>query len=57
MTEKLQRLPRGIVEYPSLEILKNVWTESWVSSSRWPCLSRGIGLDDLQRCLIASTIL
>lgn len=28
-----------------------MWTQSWVTSSRWPCLSSGAGQDDHQKCL------
>ena len=36
---------------------KAIWTCSWATSSRRPCLSRGAGSDDLQRSLPTSTIL
>lgn len=36
---------------------KAIWTQSWAGSSRWPCLSKGVGPSDLQRSLPASTIL
>lgn len=35
---------------------KHDWTESWAPSSGWPCLSRGIGLDDLKRLLPTSAL-
>lgn len=31
---------------------KAVWTQSLASSSGWPCLSRVVGPDDFQRCLL-----
>ena len=42
VTEKGNGLPKDLVESPSLEILKNVWTWSWTSASRQPCLTRGL---------------
>lgn len=34
------------------------WTVRWIKDcSRWTCLSRGVGLDDLQRYLCMPTIL
>ena len=40
---------RDFVESSSLEIFGNLQAQSWASGSRWPCLSRGIGQDGLQR--------
>ena len=36
---------------------KPEWAGSWATCSSWPCLSRGVGLGNLQRCLATSTIL
>lgn len=36
---------------------KYTWTSTYVTSSRWPCSSRGIGTDDLWRSLPASATL
>lgn len=36
---------------------KAVWTQSWATGSRWPCLRRGVGPDDLQRSFPTSNIL
>lgn len=33
------------------------WTQSWATVSRWPCFSRGVGLDDLKTSLLTSAIL
>lgn len=35
---------------------KTIWTWSWTTSSRWPCLSKGHWPEDLQRCLPISNI-
>ena len=32
-------------------------TQSWATNSRWPCLNRGVGPNDLQRSLLTPTIL
>ena len=42
----------GFQGYP-----KAIWTWSWATMSKWLCLSRGVGSDDLQRSLPTSTIL
>lgn len=36
--------------------LKLSWTQSWATGSRWPCLSRGVGLGYVRRLLQTSTI-
>ena len=36
---------------------KPVWTWSWTTGSRWPCLIKGVGPDDLQRSLPTSVSL
>lgn len=42
----------GFQGYP-----KGIWPCFWATSSRWPCLSRGVWPDDLQRSLSTSNIL
>lgn len=41
----------------SWRYLNATWTWSWVTSSRWSCLSRKLGPDDLQKSIPTSTIL
>jgi len=36
---------------------KAIWTCSWAAGSTWPCLSKGVWPDALQRTLPASTLL
>ena len=48
MTQHWNRLPRGIVESPSLEVFRTQLGEV-LCSLLW--VSRGVGLDDLQRSL------
>ena len=43
------QLLRGVAESPSLETFRT--RVDTVLRTRWPCLSRGVGLDDLQRSL------
>ena len=50
----LERLPREVVESPSLEIFK---TRSSAVCCRRPCFSRRVGLGDPQRSLPTPTIL
>lgn len=40
-----------------LSILGDIKTSGWATGSRWPCLSRGVGPDDLWRSFPTSTIL
>jgi len=56
VTEHWHRLPREVVESPSFEIFV-IWTWSWMTDSRWSCLSRGVGPDDQKMSLPTSTIL
>jgi len=51
------RLPRGFVNYPSLEIFKTCLDEVLCTWYRWTIFSRGVGLDDPQRSLRIPTIL
>lgn len=39
------------MDSPSLERFKPTWMCSCVTCWRWPCLGRGLRLDDLQGCL------
>ena len=57
VTELWNRLPREVVESPSLEIFTTTWMRSCAACCRWPCFGRGVGLDDPQRSLPTSTIL
>ena len=57
MTEHWNRLPREVVESPSLEILKTRLDEVLCSCCRWPCFGRVVGLDDPQRSLPPATVL
>lgn len=50
------RLPRESMESPSLETFQT-WICAWVTCSRWPCLGRWVGLDDLQKSLLTIIIL
>lgn len=51
------RLLREVMESPFLEILKKPTGNDPEQCSRWPCLSRSAGLDDLKRFLPVSTCL
>ena len=42
VTQHGHRLPRKVVQSPSLEIFKGIWTKSWAMGSAWPLLSRGL---------------
>ena len=44
--EHRHRLPREPVESPSLEMFPALWTWSWTTGCRLPCLSRGVGPSD-----------
>ena len=57
VTEHWHRLPREVVKSSSLEILKKHLDTVLAISSRWSCLSRRVGPDDLQRPLLVSIIL
>ena len=58
LTEPWHRLPREVVESPSLETFKTPpWTRSCAACCRWPCFGRRVGLDDPQRSLPTPTIL
>ncbi|GAB0206015.1 hypothetical protein GRJ2_003067100 [Grus japonensis] len=55
MTEHWDRLPREVVESPSLEIFKTCW-DAILCNLLWVILLyRGVGLDDLQRSLPTPT--
>lgn len=51
---ELKRLPREVVEFPSLEIFKSHL--DCVSGCRYPCLSKEVGPDDFQGSYSTSTI-
>lgn len=58
MFKHWNRLPRQLVEPPSLEMLKTeLDTVLWQPVLADPALSSGVGLDDVQRCLPISAIL
>lgn len=58
VAENCHRLSREVMESPyPCRYSKAAWTWSCAPGSRWPCLSRRIGPDDLQRCLPLSTTL
>lgn len=47
MTEQWNRLPKEVMDFPSLEIFKNL-TGFGLNNLLWmPYLSRGMGLDDI----------
>ncbi|KAK4830127.1 LOW QUALITY PROTEIN: hypothetical protein QYF61_008554 [Mycteria americana] len=50
VTKHWHRLPREVLESPSLEIFKSLM-DMVLSNWLCPCLSRGVGPDDLQRWL------
>lgn len=43
VTEHWHRLHGEVLGSPSQEMFKSIWTQSWATHCRWPCLSRGIG--------------
>ena len=57
MDKDWNRLSGEVVEPCLWGYYKPEWTQSWVPGSRWPCLRRVAGLDDLQRTLPTSTLL
>ena len=57
VTEHWNRLPREVMESPSLEIFKTFLEKSCAMWSKLPCFGRGIGVDDAQRSLPTPTIL
>lgn len=48
VTKPWNRLPKVVMESPSLKILKSHWDMSWAAGSRWLFLSREDGPDDFQ---------
>jgi len=60
VTEHWNRLPRGVVDFPSLEIWrysKPIWMQSYAACSRRTLFGRGVELDDPQRSLPIPNIL
>lgn len=57
VTEHWSRFPREVAESPSLERIKNNHLDTVLMCSGWPCLSREVGLDDLQWSLPTLPIL
>jgi len=57
VTEPWNRLPREVMQSPSLEIFKPAWTRSSAACCRRPCFGARVGLDDPQRSLPTPTIL
>jgi len=57
VTEHLHKFCRRLWSLHSCMYWKAVWTQSRATGFRWPCLSRGAGPHNLQRCLPTSTIL
>lgn len=56
VTKHWNRLPRVVVESPSLEIFKNRLDVVMHNQPKSSCLSRGLGRDDLLKSLLTSTI-
>jgi len=58
MVKHWNKLPRKVVESPSLEMLKTqLDAVLWQPVLADPALSSGVGLDDVQRCLPTSAVL
>lgn len=49
MVERWESLSREIMEFPSLVIFEPNWTQPWETCCSDSTLSRGVGLDNLQR--------
>lgn len=49
MVERWESLSREIMEFPSLVIFEPNWTQPWETCCSDCTLSRGVGLDNLQR--------
>lgn len=49
--QTLTRAARELVECPSLENMKVIWTWSWTTDSGWPSLRWGIRHAELERAL------
>lgn len=43
VTEHWHRLHGEVLGSPSQEISKSIWTWSWATHCRWPCMNRGVG--------------
>jgi len=57
VTEHRNRLPRGVVEFPSLEMFKTHPDKVLAACCMRPYFGRRVGLEDLQRSLLILTIL
>lgn len=57
VVKRWQRLPGVFMRLHLWRSLKPIWTQSWATGSRRPCLSGGFGVADLKRLLQTSTIL
>jgi len=57
VTEQWHRLPREVVEYPSLEILKTCLDMVLGNQLHVALLEQRVGLDDFQRSLPTSSVL
>lgn len=55
--EHCKGFPKRLWSFPPWRYLKAVWTQSWATGSRWPCLNRAVGQGDLRRSLLPSTTL
>lgn len=43
--------PGKLQDFPSWRSLEAIWTRSWATGSKWPCLSNPVAQDDLWRSL------